>query len=993
MGGKKMNNKRILFLLLFLSVICLSLSCFSFNLLDEKKAQALDSKYYQCTLNVEESVLNATTNITTNTSLYGVTEIKFGRYLERTFKLFIYEENASSTILGMGEYIGLNTFNITAYSSVLVATGSGVKTRILSSSLKNLRTGAYISQKTTSSITQPGDSSVYSGSLDDGEYEIKVVWYVEDRDSNGNNGTKLTAEVTSRFGVDRVSPSYTCNEGSTYLSSSYGKGDIEYYVMDETSGLDRIVYTTPGGNSVTVDTNGSSEYLLTIPSTSDNGLYSFISYDVKGNSTTTHYVYLDTSPPNLSFKYNGVNLENYTNLPFSIETIDSGSGIEEIKYQVSGSSYINYNSSTFSSNLVNGIYHFVVRDRAGNVTEKSIVYDTISPTISVKSGGVNIANGDVVPSGTIVTVEPLDNLAGVNSVIVFLPSSFISSVTGPITLTDSGSYIFYVSDNCGNISSGFAVSVDSSPPSLTSTTGDFFIQTSNDFTVTISDSLSSSYLYVKTPLDSDYVLQNTNSYTVTTLKSNGKYYFYGVDSMGNTSSIYWIELTVGLPVANVVYDDENNRYKFVWDDNSVGYLNGDPYTMGTWIYDEGYYTLVLTNENNRSDTFTLTIGHKYQVFLVIEPTCSENGYTVNKCVNCGDTYVTNIVPATGHNYEYEYVTENCTMGRHKHYICTKCGDEYDGEEESDPYHDYVIDVINPTCSQRGYSIYTCSICGNIFVGSYTEALGHNIVEEIIDASCEEEGKISRHCSRCNDYVEVIGTIPALGHNYEGEEVLPTCVEGGYLLHRCSRCGKEYKTDEKMPLNHFYIDEVIEKTCTSDGMIRHKCARCGEYYDTDVSKSKGHDFVSEILKVASCTEDGIRHFVCTKCGYEKEEVIRSFGHDYEVYDEMEESGDILRRRVCKSCGEERVEILESKYESVANYIVYLFDEYSPYMWPIFGGTASIWSIFMGISIVMATRSEEKQKAKKMIFSYLIGLVVIGVILVAAPYLAYGIASLF
>ncbi len=48
--------------------------------------------------------------------------------------------------------------------------------------------------------------------------------------------------------------------------------------------------------------------------------------------------------------------------------------------------------------------------------------------------------------------------------------------------------------------------------------------------------------------------------------------------------------------------------------------------------------------------------------------------------------------------------------------------------------------------------------------------------------------------------------------------------------------------------------------------------------------------------------------------------------------------------------------------------------------------------MGIMFVIATRSEDKMRAKKMILNYIIGLGVIFAILVACPYLVRGIAYL-
>lgn len=52
--------------------------------------------------------------------------------------------------------------------------------------------------------------------------------------------------------------------------------------------------------------------------------------------------------------------------------------------------------------------------------------------------------------------------------------------------------------------------------------------------------------------------------------------------------------------------------------------------------------------------------------------------------------------------------------------------------------------------------------------------------------------------------------------------------------------------------------------------------------------------------------------------------------------------------------------------------------------VFLATAGVWSIGMGIAMIIAKKNEEKEKAKKMLVNYCIGLVVIFVILVALPH---------
>ncbi len=64
----------------------------------------------------------------------------------------------------------------------------------------------------------------------------------------------------------------------------------------------------------------------------------------------------------------------------------------------------------------------------------------------------------------------------------------------------------------------------------------------------------------------------------------------------------------------------------------------------------------------------------------------------------------------------------------------------------------------------------------------------------------------------------------------------------------------------------------------------------------------------------------------------------------------------------------------------------------YIFNGFSYTAGVWSIVMGIFFAIAQKNEDKEKARKMIKNYVIGLVVIFAILVACPYLVKGIAAL-
>ena len=69
---------------------------------------------------------------------------------------------------------------------------------------------------------------------------------------------------------------------------------------------------------------------------------------------------------------------------------------------------------------------------------------------------------------------------------------------------------------------------------------------------------------------------------------------------------------------------------------------------------------------------------------VTAPTCTEKGYTKCTCASCGHSYLSNLVPAIG--------------------------------------HDYVSEVIDPTTKAQGYTQHTCSRCGDTYKDNYTERL-------------------------------------------------------------------------------------------------------------------------------------------------------------------------------------------------------------------------------------------------------------------------------
>lgn len=257
-------------------------------------------------------------------------------------------------------------------------------------------------------------------------------------------------------------------------------------------------------------------------------------------------------------------------------------------------------------------------------------------------------------------------------------------------------------------------------------------------------------------------------------------------------------------------------------------------------------------------------------------------------------------------------------------------------------------------------------------------------------TCEQDGKIIKTCSQCGEVQTEL--LPKTEHRFIEEIKTPTCLEMGGTLRKCEVCGKEDMTNLSSPLGHQYTEEQVEATCTENGGILHTCVLCGNSYMTDVIYPSGHSMTSEIIKNPTCEEGGSRRHVCVNCDLEFVTDIPATNHNYELSSEENNDGLITRVYTCKSCGETYVQNLGNQYEKVTNYVVFLVDSYSPYMVWILLATVGIWSLALGIPIILAHRNEEKLKAKRMLITYVVGLVVIFAILVACPFLVRGIAYL-
>lgn len=427
--------------------------------------------------------------------------------------------------------------------------------------------------------------------------------------------------------------------------------------------------------------------------------------------------------------------------------------------------------------------------------------------------------------------------------------------------------------------------------------------------------------------------------------------------------------------------------------NTTSYVN---YTSGSPLTELGTYSFYcIDNSNNESQIYTISLAdahvHSYSA-SVISPTCTGSGYTLHSC-SCGASYTDNDTSPLGHNYsDWTMVNAtSCTSSGTRKAYCTRCN-QTKTETVTSLGHSYteLVSSTGNSCTSAGTSVYKCSRCASTQTVTGT-ALGHNYRATTTAATCTNGGYTTNTCSRCGDsYTSNLTSV--LGHNYIRSIAEATCTDGGGVKHTCSRCYDSYMTDVTLPLGHAYVESVIEPTCTAKGFVLHSCARCGNEYKTDEVLPTGHQYSSNVITTASCEGTGERYHSCEYCGDNYTTQIAATGHNYEIVQENNQNGTIYRVYACSVCGNSYTEELGEQYAEVSNYVVYLMDEYKPYMVWVFLATAGVWSIAMGVAMIIAHKNEDKEKAKKMLVNYLVGMVAIFCILVACPFLVRGIAVL-
>lgn len=144
--------------------------------------------------------------------------------------------------------------------------------------------------------------------------------------------------------------------------------------------------------------------------------------------------------------------------------------------------------------------------------------------------------------------------------------------------------------------------------------------------------------------------------------------------------------------------------------------------------------------------------HNYKE-TIIDPTCTERGYTLYKC-DCGHEYESHFKDLIQHLYdEWEIIKESTinTEGSKKR-VCIFCNkEEVMIIPKLDHEHKFIETINQASCQERGYTEYKCQ-CGYSYRDKFVEKLEHMY--------------INGYCSKCNYKDPNFFPVPIIGKEYE-----------------------------------------------------------------------------------------------------------------------------------------------------------------------------------------------------------------------------------
>lgn len=499
-------------------------------------------------------------------------------------------------------------------------------------------------------IKKPDGSYIYSVST------IYVVpangSYTFVLEDNVGNTRNYTVTINN---IDKTAPTGSLSHNPTQWVNTDVK--IHWSVADANSGVKQI--KLPDGTIKTIKTTATGDYTV-----SQNGTYTFVVYDVAGNTLTLQETVtnIDKTPPTGSLSHNPTDwVIDYVKIHWTAS--DSQSGFNRVVLP-DGTSTTNASGDFTVTD--NGTYTFTLYDNVGNsriLTENINNIDKIMP-----EGVLSLQENRLTDEKIKISWKAFDLQSGFSKIL--LPDSTIStSATGEFTVSQMGDYSFVIYDKVGNTRelSINVSNVDMINPIL-EVTQDTDKWTNGEITLNWkADDYQSGLQNVILP-SSENVTDKQGSYIVT---ENGNYIFLAYDKIGNgilvehqVTNIDKINPNLDLTVDSA--DDGGIQISWVSSDEQSGISNitlpdGKRVTNSSGsieIYENGVYSFIAYDNAGNATVKDVTIdsinnGSEIKLVLYKEAIDSTHWRIKWQITEGKDKFAYIVLPNSTFSYEPE----------------------------------------------------------------------------------------------------------------------------------------------------------------------------------------------------------------------------------------------------------------------------------------------------------------------------------------------------
>ena len=487
-------------------------------------------------------------------------------------------------------------------------------------------------------------------------YSVSTIYVVPANGSytfvledNVGNTRNYTVTINN---IDKTAPTGSLSHNPTQWVNTDVK--IHWSVADANSGVKQI--KLPDG---TIKTTATGDYTV-----SQNGTYTFVVYDVAGNTLTLQKTVtnIDKTPPTGSLSHNPTDwVIDYVKIHWTAS--DSQSGFNRVVLP-DGTSTTNASGDFTVTD--NGTYTFTLYDNVGNsriLTENINNIDKIMP-----EGVLSLQENRLTDEKIKISWKAFDLQSGFSKIL--LPdSTFSTNATGEFTVSQMGDYSFVIYDRVGNTRelSINVSNVDMINPIL-EVTQDTDKWTNGEITLNWkADDYQSGLQNVILP-SSENVTDKQGSYIVT---ENGNYIFLAYDKIGNgilvehqVTNIDKINPNLDLTVDSA--DDGGIQISWVSSDEQSGISNitlpdGKRVTNSSGsieIYENGVYSFIAYDNAGNATVKDVTIdsinnGSEIKLVLYKEAIDSTHWRIKWQITEGKDKFAYIVLPNSTFSYEPE----------------------------------------------------------------------------------------------------------------------------------------------------------------------------------------------------------------------------------------------------------------------------------------------------------------------------------------------------